>query len=53
MRTARRCLLALTRALRERCAGKRVGLIVCGANMDAEGYCRHITQALADLVAGG
>ena len=44
---------ALLGPLRERCAGKRVGLIVCGANMDAEGYCRHITQALADLVAGG
>jgi len=44
---------ALLGPLRERCAGKRVGLIVCGANMDAEGYCRHITQALADRVAGG
>ena len=44
---------ALLGPLRERCAGKRVGLIVCGANMDAEGYCRHITQALADRAAGG
>ena len=42
---------ALLGPLRDRCAGKRVGLIVCGANMDAEGYCRHITDALADRAA--
>jgi threonine dehydratase len=42
---------ALLGPLHKRCAGKRVGLIVCGANMDAEGYCRHISQALADRAA--
>jgi threonine dehydratase len=42
---------ALLGPLRERCEGKRVGLIVCGANMDAEGYCRHISQAMADRAA--
>lgn len=44
---------ALLGPLRERCEGKRVGIIVCGANMDAEGYCRHITQALADRADAG
>jgi threonine dehydratase len=33
---------ALCGPLRERLAGKRVGLIVCGANMDAAGYARLI-----------
>ena len=33
---------ALCGPLRERLAGKRVGLIVCGANIDAETFCRHL-----------
>jgi threonine dehydratase len=33
---------ALLGPLRERLAGKRVGLVVCGANMDAAGYARLI-----------
>lgn len=36
---------ALVGPLRERLAGKRVGLIVCGANIDPETFCRHVTEA--------
>jgi len=37
---------ALCGPLRERLAGKRVGLIVCGANIDAENFSRYLGQAL-------
>jgi threonine dehydratase len=33
---------ALTGPLRERLRGKRVGLIVCGANIDTETFARHL-----------
>lgn len=36
---------AMLGPLRERCAGKRVGIIVCGANIDPESYCRLIAEA--------
>jgi threonine dehydratase len=35
---------ALCGPLRERLAGKEVAVIVCGANIDAEGFARHITS---------
>ena len=39
-------LAALMNApLRERLEGKRVGLVICGANIDAETFARQITQA--------
>lgn len=34
---------------RQRLAGKRVGLIVCGANIDAESYARHLLRGQAAL----
>jgi len=37
---------ALCGPLRERLAGKRVGLVVCGANIDAESFSRYLGQAL-------
>lgn len=36
---------ALAGPLRERLEGRRVGLIVCGANIDIEGFARHIGAA--------
>jgi threonine dehydratase len=38
---------ALLGPLRERLAGKRVGLIVCGANIDAERYADYLRQGEA------
>lgn len=35
-------LAALTHPLRERLAGATVGVIVCGANVDADSFCRFI-----------
>jgi len=35
---------ALCGPLRDRLAGKRVGVIVCGSNIDAETYGRHLTS---------
>jgi threonine dehydratase len=35
-------LAALANPLRERLEGQRVGVIVCGANIDVESFCRHI-----------
>lgn len=37
---------ALCGPLRERLDGKRVGLIVCGANIDAKSFSRYLGQAL-------
>jgi threonine dehydratase len=34
------CLAALMHPLRSRFAGSAVGAIVCGANIDAAGFCR-------------
>ncbi|MFL5397584.1 MAG: threonine/serine dehydratase [Myxococcales bacterium] len=36
---------ALSGPLRERLAGKRVALIVCGANIDRETFCAHLAAA--------
>ncbi len=36
---------ALCGPLRDRLAGKKVGLIICGANIDAETFCRHLAAA--------
>jgi threonine dehydratase len=36
---------ALVGPLRDRLAGKRVGLIVCGTNIDPETFCKHVTEA--------
>ncbi len=36
---------ALCGPLRERLAGKRVALIVCGANIDAASFCKHLGAA--------
>jgi threonine dehydratase len=38
-------LAALLHPLRERLEGKTVGLVVCGANIDADTYAKQITQA--------
>jgi threonine dehydratase len=38
---------ALTGPLRERLAGKRVGVIVCGSNIDAAGFTRELMAAEA------
>lgn len=38
---------ALFGPLRERLAGKRVGVIVCGANIDLDGFCRLAGQGQA------
>ena len=35
---------ALLGPLRERLAGKRVGLIVCGSNIDAAGFARLLSR---------
>ena len=35
-------LAALMAPLRERLDGMRVGVVVCGANIDAEGYAKHL-----------
>lgn len=37
---------ALFGPYRERLKGKRVGLIVCGANIDGETYARHLTRGV-------
>jgi threonine dehydratase len=34
---------ALCGPLRERLSGKRVGIIVCGTNIDQESFCRYIS----------
>ena len=48
---------ALTGPLRERLAGRRVGVIVCGANIDVAGFARHLSavedSASAALSASG
>jgi len=36
---------AMLGPLRERCAGRRVGIVVCGANIDPESYCSLIDEA--------
>lgn len=36
-------LAALMHPLRERLVGKRVGVVVCGGNVDAESYARHLS----------
>ena len=36
---------ALCGPLREKLAGKRVGVIVCGANIDAATFARHLGAA--------
>ena len=36
---------ALCGPLRERLQGKRVALIVCGANIDRETFCGHLAAA--------
>jgi threonine dehydratase len=38
---------ALLGPLRERLAGRRVGLVVCGSNIDAGTFSRHLADALA------
>ena len=38
---------ALLGPLRERLAGRRVALVVCGANIDAGTFSRHLADALA------
>ena len=38
-------LAALMHPLRTRLEGKSVGVVVCGANIDPETFCRQITQA--------
>ena len=38
---------ALLGPLRERLAGKRVGVIVCGGNIDPATFCRHLADAVA------
>jgi threonine dehydratase len=35
---------AMCGPLRERLAGLRVGLIVCGANIDAQTFARHVAE---------
>ncbi|MBI1778940.1 MAG: threonine/serine dehydratase [Proteobacteria bacterium] len=39
---------ALLGPLRERLRGKRVGLIVCGTNIDIEGFAQHVRLGQAD-----
>jgi threonine dehydratase len=39
---------ALCGPLRERVAGRRVALVVCGANIDAPTFSRHLAEAPAD-----
>lgn len=38
-------LAALVNPLRTRLEGQRVGVIVCGANIDVESFCRHIAPS--------
>jgi threonine dehydratase len=40
---------ALWGPLHERLRGKRVGVIVCGSNIDAATYCRHVSEARDDV----
>ncbi len=42
---------ALVGPLRERLAGKKVGVLVCGSNIDFESFERHIRQAEAKAAA--
>jgi threonine dehydratase len=42
-------MAALTGPLRERLAGKKVGLIVCGTNIAPERYIEHLTRGLGML----
>lgn len=44
---------ALLGPLRERCAGRRTGLIVCGANIDSASYCALLEQARGERDARG
>ena len=44
---------ALLGPLRGRCVGKRVGIIVCGANIDSESYCRLLEQARQETGPAG
>ena len=36
--------------LRERLRGKRVGLIICGANIDEEGYCKLLERGRINIL---
>lgn len=40
---------ALFGPLRDRLAGKRVALIICGANIDAPTFCKHLEAAVVGL----
>jgi threonine dehydratase len=42
---------ALVGPLRERLAGKRVGVLICGSNIDFDSFDRHIRQAEASAAA--
>ncbi|HEX9164528.1 MAG TPA: pyridoxal-phosphate dependent enzyme [Gemmatimonadales bacterium] len=42
---------AILGPLRDRLAGQRVGVIVCGANIDAENYARYLARGAALAVA--
>ncbi len=44
---------ALLGPLRDRLAGRRVGLIVCGANIDAASYAEYLARGAAVAGAGG
>jgi threonine dehydratase len=43
---------ALLGPLRERLAGKRIGLIVCGSNIDPRRYCELLERGQARVAAG-
>ena len=49
-------LAALGGPLRDRLRGRRVGLVICGANIDLEGFADHVRRGnavgLGDLAAG-
>jgi threonine dehydratase len=42
---------ALMGPLRERLAGKRVGILVCGSNIDADTFHQYVTRGEASLPA--
>ncbi|MEQ6249823.1 pyridoxal-phosphate dependent enzyme [Sulfitobacter sp. HNIBRBA3233] len=44
-------LAAVMGPLRERLAGRRVGVVVCGANIDAEGYLKLLSRGMAPFAA--
>lgn len=46
-------LAALLGPLRQRLAGKRVGLVVCGSCIDAETYGRHLARGQLSLAGAG